>query len=172
MSKPIFYNDKSFPIQVGTPSGAGRIINPGFAVEGNYFSGPVSRGMPLRRLSLAEVQIFDKQKILVSLDETTPGVMAEAIKPYLPPPPADEEVADAAAVREEAKTKPSPDATNKTMEQSLDQAMKEMGTQIPTLAELKKMNMQELNACALKHGVSKANGRADIINQLAAKLSL
>jgi hypothetical protein len=167
MTKPVFLNDKSFPVQVGTPSGTGRTIQPGFAVEGDYFSGPVSRGMPLRRLSTKEAEAFDKQKIVMSLSSNSPSVQSEVARPYPIPEQVDIDTETVPPVH-----KPAPDAVNKTMEESLNVAMKEMGTQIPTLAELKNMNMQQLNAAAIKHGVSKANGRTDIINQLAAKLSL
>lgn len=172
MNKPVFLNDKPFPVQVGTPSGAGRIINTGFAVEGNYFNAPVAAGMPLRRLSTAEAEAFDKQKILVSLDSNSQGVQAEAVKPYEAPPPSDVELDEQAQAQVVAEPKRAPDAVNNTMEQTLDQAMKEMGTQLPTLAELKKMNMQQLNAAAVKYGISQASGRSDIINQLKNKLSL
>lgn len=166
MTKPVFLNDKIFPVQVGTPSGAGRIIQPGFAVEGDYFSGPVSRGMPLYRLSTKQAEAFDKQKIVMSLSSNNPAIQSEVAKPYpIPEPVVDLETAPPV-------NKPTPDAVNNTMEQSLNQAMKEIGTQIPTLAELKNMNMQELNAVALKHGISKVSGRTDIIKQLSARLDL
>jgi hypothetical protein len=170
MEKPIFLNDKSYPIQVGTPSGTGRIIQPGFAVEGDYFAGPVSRGMPMRQLGHPEAEEFDKQKIVLSLSAATSGVQPEVLKPYafpvpVAPVPLPEQIVAPVV-------KPAPDAVNSTMEQTLNQAMKEMGTQIPTLTEIKGMNMQELNAAALKHGISKASGRADIISQLSARLDL
>lgn len=165
MSKPVFINDQQYVIQVGTPSGAGRMIHPGFAVEGDYFFSSIASGVPLRRLSENEVSAFDKEKILVSLSLDDKSIQAEAVTPY-----SSHKVAPEDRVSEEAK-KPE-DSVNQTMEATLDSAMKEMGTQIPTLAELNKFSLDKLNALAVRYAISEAGSRQDIIKQLKARLSL
>lgn len=164
MTKPVFFNDKPFPVQVGTPSGAGRMIQPGFAVEGDYFLSSISKGMPLRRLSENEVAAFDREKILVSISLNDRSVQAEAITPYTTETPVKDFVKPP-----EVKSQ---DAVNNTMEATVNQAMKEMGTQIPTVAELKKCSLEQLNAYAVRYNISEAGSREDIIKQLKAKLSL
>jgi hypothetical protein len=164
MSKPLFLNDKPYTIQVGTPSGAGRQIQPGQAVEGDYFFSSVRAGMPLRQLSPDEVTKFDKKKIVmsISLDGT---VQVEAYTPHislLPVP--------SGPVTEV--TLPRPDAVNKTMEDTVNQAAKEMGTSIPTVPELNKMSLDQLNALAVRYNISDASSRSEIVKQLKAKLSL
>lgn len=164
MSKPLFVNDKNFVIQVGTPSGAGRMVQPGFAVEGDYFISSVKAGIPLRRLSEREIAAFDKKKILMSLSITDSNMQAEVATPYITEAPKEDFNPN--------EVKKAPDSVNNSMEETLGQAMREMGTQIPTVAELNKMSIEQLNAFAVRYNISEAGGRADIIKQLKAKLSL
>ena len=165
MSKPLFVNEKEFDVQVGTPSGAGRLIGKGFAVEGDYFLSSVRAGMPLRQLNNDEASKFNPRKIVMSISLNEGAVQAEAHTPNLSP------VASKTTVTQVETVKKAPDAVNKTLEETLEQAHKEMGTAIPTIAELNKMSLEQLNALATRYNISKISSRADLIKQLRDRLT-
>lgn len=67
MSRPLFRNDKPYEVQVTTPSGAGRIVPEGFAVEGNYFFQYYRVSDDLTLLKGKEAENFPREKVLVSI---------------------------------------------------------------------------------------------------------
>ena len=164
MSKPVFKNEREFAVSVGTPSGAGRIVNPGEAVEGDYFFSSVRAGMPLRQLSEEEVLKFNKRYIIMSVSLNEGATIQEAGIPHkvVPVPQEVKQVFSPGAIHETP--------FNKTMEESLAQAHKEMGTAIPTWNELNKMSADQLKDLANRYNISSVGTRSDLLRLLKARL--
>lgn len=162
--KPLFVNQKDYAIQVGTPSGAGRIIDKGFAVEGDYFESSWRAGMPITKLTEEEAQKFDKRKILMSISLNEGQTQAEAVTPHI----GSTVQAPVPAVTLNVKNETS---LNRTLEETVNQAAKEMGTAVPTAGELNKMNMDQLTALGVRYGISPAGSRQDFIRQLKSRLA-
>lgn len=160
--KPLFENRKEYSIQVGTPSGAGRIVKPGEAVEGDYFESSWRAGMPITKLTEEEAIRFDKRKVLMSISLGEGITQAEAAVPSIETVQA---VAPEATLNIKNET-----STNRTLEDTINQAVKEMGTSIPTWKELNNMSIEQLNALAVRYNISSVGTRGDLLKQLKARL--
>lgn|ERR1035438_4728138 len=166
MSKPLFVNQKEYAIQVGTPSGAGRIVQPGQAVEGDYFESSWRAGMPITKLTEEEAQKFDKKKVLMSISMNEGITQAEAHTPVsvsVDAPQTTQNHEPPFAARTDL-------TLNKTLEETINQASTELGTGIPSAGELNKMNMEQLKPLAVRYNISLVGTRRDIIKQLQARL--
>jgi hypothetical protein len=164
--KPLFVNQKEYAIQVGTPSGAGRMVQPGQGVEGDYFESSWRAGMPITKLTEEEAQKFDKKKVLmsISLNETT--TQAEAAAPNIVPLQTTQSFEKPVTVSVQNETK-----LNRTLEDTVNQAAKEMGTAVPTAGELNKMSMEQLKELGVRYSIKPVGSRQDFIRQLKARLA-
>jgi len=166
MSKSyLFVNEKTYTVQVSTPSGAGRLIPPGFAAEGDYFVSSWRAGCSLTRFTDEQAATFDRSKILISVFSNSQEIIQEAKavqeKPFAPKPQT--------APQEEDKPKKS---GQEGLENTLSEAMKELGGKIPTAGELEKMSSDQLLEYATKFNISGSGSRKDLISLLKKRLEI
>jgi hypothetical protein len=160
MIAPIFVNEKLFDVHVATPSGAGRIIPPSFAAEGDYFQSSCSAGMPLRKLSENEAKKFNRSKILITINSTFEVPTQEGS----PPNPTSVQQPTS---QEEDKPKKS---GQEGLAETISGAIKGLQMSIPTASELEKMSADQLVELAKKHNISGSGNRKDLINLLKKRL--
>jgi hypothetical protein len=154
----IFKNEKPFNVQVATPSGAGRIVPPGYYVEGDYFLSSWRSGLPLTRIKDADVDKVDRNLILATINTTGENLHAEAREVNFN---ANRPVAPKIEYIVEEK---------KDLEASLIEAMQGIGNVLPTPKDVDKMAPEQLVELAKKLGVSGSGTRKDLIKLIKEKL--
>jgi len=155
----LFKNEKPFSIQVATPSGAGRMIPPGYYVEGDYFLSSWRNGLPLTKVKEQDIAKVDRNLVLVTIYTANENLHAEAKEPS--PLPTKSAVPKNEYIVEEPK---------RDMEEVLQEAMKGMGNVLPSPKEVDKMNPEQLVSLAKKLGVSGSGTRKDLIKLIKEKL--
>lgn len=154
----IFKNEKPFNVQVATPSGAGRIVPPGYYVEGDYFLSSWRSGLPLTRIKDADVDKVDRNLILATINTTGENLHAEAREVNFnnnrPVAPKIEYIVE----------------EKKDLEASLIEAMQGIGNVLPTPKDVDKMAPEQLVELAKKLGVSGSGTRKDLIKLIKEKL--
>lgn len=156
----LFRNEKPYDIQVATPSGAGRIIPPGYYIEGDYFLSSWRSGLPMTKVKNEDVDKVDRNLILISIYTQNENLHAEAKEPS-PQATKSQAPSKKEFVVEEEK---------KDMEEVMNDAMKSMGNLLPTAKDLEKMSSSELVELAKKVGVSGSGTRKDLIKLIKEKL--
>ena len=156
----LFKNEKPYNVQVATPSGAGRIIPPGYYVEGDYFLSSWRNGLPLTKIKEADVEKVDRNLILVCINTTGENLHAES-----------KEVNPVATMSPAPKNVYRIEEPKQDMEEVLAEAMR--GTAAPSLPSAKdvdKMGTEQLIDLAKKLGVSGSGTRKDLIKLIKEKL--
>lgn len=160
----LFVNNNSYNIQVSTPSGAGRMIPPGYAAEGDYYVSSWRIGVPLTRLTEEQAETFDRSKILISIFSSSKEVIQEA------------KAIEETSVRKPQTAFQEEDKPKRTgqdgLSDTLSEALKELGGKIPTTMELEKMSSDQLLQLATKYNISGSGSRKDLISLLKKRLEI
>lgn len=152
--KPIFINNNPYKVQVPTPSGAGKIIPPGYAVEGGYFLSSWKKGAQLTKLSKEDAEKFDRGLLLISLDSNDPSVPVESKDPA----PELEKFSVPVFVE--------PKEERKDLGTILQEAMGQMRTVLPSYNELRKMSFEELKEFASPYHITGYNSRQELLKMI------
>jgi hypothetical protein len=166
MSKSLlFVNEKTYVVHASTPSGAGRLIPPGYAAEGDYFVSSWRAGSSLTRLTEEQAKTFDRSKILITVNCNAQEVTQEAqvvkVESSVPKPQTE--------IKEEDKPK---QKGLEGLSNTLSEAMTELGGKIPTAPELEKMSSDQLMQYAIKFNISGSGSRKDLITLLKKRLEI
>lgn len=156
--KPLFINNKHYRIQVPTPSGIGKLISPGYLVEGSYFLSAWKKGMPLTKLSEEEAKKVDRGLIILTVDNEHAPV--ETVDP------APEKEYRSVPVLPEVKPEP-----KKDLAQILEEAMSQGKVVIPSFNEMKRMSFEELKEYAVKYNVTGFKTRPELLSLLRKKFA-
>lgn len=157
----VFVNKKTYPIQVPTPSGGGRILQPGYACSGDFFLSVWRAGVPITKLTDAEIAEFNPDFIVLTLNTIgNASIMPERV----------EQSPEKARLSQPVIV--APPVKKQSMEDQLEEAMGNLSTMLPTPDEVKKLNTLQLNEVATKLGISSNGGtRKQLVDMIVNKLN-
>lgn len=156
--QPIFINNQHYRVQVPTPSGIGKLVAPGYMVEGEYFLSAWKKGMPLTKLSEEEAKAVDRGLVLLSVDS--------ASTPTETKDPAPEKESRSIPVLPEIKDEP-----KKDIAQILEEAMAGGRSVVPSFNEMRKMSFEELKEFAVKYSITDFKTRPELLSKLRKKFA-